>query len=220
MTDACPIPFGAKLPLPPELLPFGFLWDYETAELELCLLFFTPMDTTLLPAPSDFIILADGVPKTPDSVAWFTDFLFQLTYSQPALNPTTVRLSLPESVGDFHSVNFIPVSPFDLLGQEQIATALWESSGSDFLIRITMNFAMIEQASANPTQLNVSFVGFDGNPDTVAISAAGVITLLILNENPPLGTLNLTFDPPHADYRKTNNLMLCPFTIANIMEAP
>lgn len=217
--DDCPIPFGAKLPSPPELLPIGFLWDYEDNELQLCLIFVKTMDATFTPAPSDFILLVDGVPKTPDSVTWLDTRVLEIIYNQPALNPSVVNLELPESVGTFHSITFVPVSPFDIVGIEQTATAVWDSAGDDFVLTVTMNFNMLAKASAQTNRMNVTFVGFDGSPDTVEVTADGRILLFFEDENPPLGTINLTFDPVSADYRSTEGLWLCPFSINNIMEA-
>lgn len=217
--DDCPIPFGAKLPSPVELLPAGFLWNYQNINLQLCLKFNEQMDNTFTPAPSDFILLVDGVPKTPDSIAWSGVFVLEINYSQAALNPSNVNLELPESVGPFHSITFVPVSPFDIVGEEQTATAHWDSAGDDFILTVTMNFNMIENSSAPTDPMNVTFVGFDGSPDAVEIFANGTIDLLFVNENPPLGTMNLTFGPPNGLYRKANGLNLCSFFINNIMEA-
>lgn len=72
------------------------------------------MDQTVAPIATDFSIIADGVPKVPLDTIWLGPTSFQVTYDEPSLSPTTVRLILPTAVGDFRDLTGHLVFPFDI----------------------------------------------------------------------------------------------------------
>ncbi len=116
MTDDCPTPFFRNHLLPPRVLPSGFDWVYFNPDLDLTLSFPTPMDTTHQPLPAQFIILVDGVPKTPDLLFWIDPVSMAIAYAEPSLAPSVVRLIYSEASPLFHDLTEHQVFPFDILG--------------------------------------------------------------------------------------------------------
>lgn len=217
--DDCPIPFGARLPSPPELLPLGFLWNYQDPNLVLGLTFDVDMDTAFTPDPADFILLVDAVPKTILAIAWANNRVLEVTYDQAVLAPSVIRLELPESKGTFHAADLCPVSPFDQLGIEQTPTAKWDASDPDFIITIEMAFDLIELDPTSLAPWLITFAGFSDPPDAADVAEGGAISLLIPDENPPGGILDAEFQSFNVDYKDENGLWLVPFIIENILEA-
>jgi len=76
------------------------------------------MDDSLAPDATDFVILADGVPKVPSTASWFSATQFQVTLTEPSLSPLVVRLQLPAAVADFRDATLHLVFPFDILAVE------------------------------------------------------------------------------------------------------
>lgn len=72
------------------------------------------MDETVEPVPADFVLLSDGVPKTPDSLGWDTATTLELEYSEVLLDPVLVRAQYPLMAPNFQSLVGQPVFPFDL----------------------------------------------------------------------------------------------------------
>ncbi len=93
-------------------------WAFTSPVLTIDLLFALIMDSSVTPLPADLVILADGVPKLPLTTIWATNQRLTVTYDEPSLNPTTVRLQLPASVQDFRDATLHVVFPFDILGVE------------------------------------------------------------------------------------------------------
>lgn len=73
------------------------------------------MDQTVAPAPGQFVIDVDGVPKTPDTVVWIDPGTLGLTYAEAVLGPSVIRLQYPRMFPNFLSLAGQPVFPFDLL---------------------------------------------------------------------------------------------------------
>ncbi len=118
MTVGYPIPFATRETLLPSATPTHFAWSYSDPNLGLDLTFPQAMDQTVSPAVADLIILVDGVPKTPDSLEWFTATEMTLDYSEALLGPSVLRLQYPLMAPNFISLVGQPVFPFDLLGVE------------------------------------------------------------------------------------------------------
>ncbi len=118
MTEGCQIPFDNRHQLPPRIEPSLLRWFFLSPTLELTLFFPIDMDTSVTPLPGDFVIIADGVPKPPLTAVWGALRELAITYDEPSLSPTTVRLQLPTAVQDFRDATLHQVFPFDLLGVE------------------------------------------------------------------------------------------------------
>ncbi len=72
------------------------------------------MDQTVTPLPSDLSIIADGVPKVPLTTSWALPTELTVTYDEPSLDPTAIRLILPAAVADFREIAGHLVFPFDI----------------------------------------------------------------------------------------------------------
>lgn len=73
------------------------------------------MDQTVEPVGADFVLLVDGVPKTPVVQGWDTATLLELSYQEALLAPAVVRCQYPDMLPNFRSLQLQPVFPFDLL---------------------------------------------------------------------------------------------------------
>ena len=113
--DDCPICFATKAPLLPSATPTSGEWSYVDPGLVIQIFFPVDMDQTVEPLPAQFIITADAVPKTPDSLGWTDATTMTLTYNEVALDPSVVRLAYPNMLPNFISLAGQPVFPFDLL---------------------------------------------------------------------------------------------------------
>ncbi len=91
-------------------------WLFSISTLTCNLLFPIDMDDSVIPLATDFVIIADGVPKVPFFIFWATNRRLDLEYTEPSLDPTTVRLQLPAAVQDFRDATLHLVFPFDILG--------------------------------------------------------------------------------------------------------
>lgn len=218
MTDDCPIPFGARAPSLPDLLPLGFLWNYQGDDLQLCLTFTEDMDTGKTPPASAFVIEVDAADKVPDSVQWLNSRVFQLNYNEASLGPVAVRCILDESQPAFHSVGFQPVSPFDILGAEQTFTGLWEFTNPPVTITLTTNLSMEEGEEREESIWDITWAAFSSQPDNVEISSPNDIILILDNPGSPTGPFNTELTGVNSNYKNLDGLFLCPFLLTNIPE--
>lgn len=216
MTDVCLICFGANLPSQPDLQPLGFLWNYQGSDLQLCLTFVEDMDTGVAPDPSDFDIQVDTVSKIPDSVQWLNGRVFQLNYSQVALNPVSVRLVFPVECVCFQSVEFENVQPFDQLGTEQTATAKYITSPPNVSVDITINFNMIAVPGADSFMWSIRWLLFDYQPTTATVQSNGFIALTRGGVGAVTPPLDVEFNYANSHYKHSDGRWLCPFLLENV----
>lgn len=113
--DDCPISFAASSPLLPSLIPVTIVTTYADPLLTLVITFGEDMDQTVEPLPAEFVIVVDGVSKTPITFLWDSATQCTLTYSEAVLGPVVVRLRYPTGSSRFRSVLLELVTPFDFL---------------------------------------------------------------------------------------------------------
>ncbi len=113
--DDCPTSFATNLPLLPSLIPVTIVTTYADPLLTLVITFGEDMDQTVEPLPAEFVIVVDGVSKTPISFTWDSATQCTITYSEGVLGPTVVRLRYPAGSARFLSLLAERVTPFDFL---------------------------------------------------------------------------------------------------------
>lgn len=67
-------------------------WLYTTPSLFVYVVFRHPMDQTVKPPHAKWIVVVDGVPKTPAASAWIDDWTLLLTITLDGVLPTSVTV--------------------------------------------------------------------------------------------------------------------------------
>lgn len=207
--------FTKALLLPPEP-EHGLFWAYDDPALSGCITFLADMNTAIKPPPAAFSFIVDGVPKTPDSLAWLNDRVLQVRYSEAVLGPSVVNLDFPAPHPQLRFAAGPQVGSFFSLGFEFVPSASGEYDTPD--LEITILFPTIMDTSVIPL-ISDFLIDIDDSEEIMdSIEWVGNTRLLFKLSKAGLNVINnsLEYPVPSDRLRAVDLHQACPFSILDL----